>query len=148
MRQRIVLGVLAIGIAGLYVELLVLTIGVAASLPPPSWWSHVFPTHVSSAILWMVLCHTTAILVVALPFAYLIARLYGRVAVLLALAITFALYAVDPLPTLISHFGGFSARMKVITLVDALKLLGVLPGLVWLFGRMTSNNRFERSRER
>jgi len=146
MRQRIVLGVLAIGIAGLYVELLLRTIGVAASLPPPSWWSHVFQTHISSVILWMVLCHTTAILVVALPFAYVIARLYGRVAVLLALAITFALYAADPLPTLISYFGGFSARMKVITLFDALKLLGVLPGLVWLFGRPTSNH-IERTHE-
>ena len=77
-----------------------------------------FPTHLSSVILWMALCHTVAIHLVALPFAYVIARLYGRVAVVLALAITFALYTIDP-----------------------------LPGLVWLIGRRTSNNRFERSRD-
>ena len=146
MRRHIVLGVVALGLAWLYVKVLTITIGVAVALATPSWWNSLFTTHVSSVIAWLVICHTTAILIVALPFSYVIARLYGRVGILLALALTVALYAFDPLPAVLAYFQTFSTRTKVITLFDAVKLLGILPGLVWVFGRLTSNNRFERSR--
>jgi hypothetical protein len=144
--RRIVLGVLALGLAWLYVKVLVVTIGVAAAQEPPLWWSPLFTTHMSAVLTWMVLCHTTAVLIVALPFAYTIARLYGRVGVLLALAITIALYAIDPLPAALAFFQTSSTHTKIITLFDAVKLVGILPGLVWVFIRLTSNNRFERSR--
>jgi len=146
MKKRIVLGVVALGLMGMYVELLVQLIGVALALPFLRWWVQLFPSHLWAVILWAMLCHTTAILLGALPFAYVIAPLYGRVAVLLALAVTVLLYAIDPLPFVLSSFAGLSMRMKVITLFDALKLLGVLPCLVWLFARPTSNNRIERTR--
>ena len=146
MRHRIVLGAVALGLVWLYVKVLIITIGVAVALAPPPGWGSLFTTHVSSVITWLVICHTVAISIVALPFSYVIARLYGRVGILLALTLTIALYAVDPLPGVLEYFQTFSARTKIITLFDAVKLLGILPGLVWVFGRLTSNNRFERSR--
>ena len=146
MRHHIILATVALGLAWLYVKVLTITIGIAVALATPPWWSSLFTTHVSSVIAWLVICHTTAILIVALPFSYVIARLYGRVGILLALALTVALYAFDPLPAVLAYFQTFSTRTKVITLFDAVKLLGILPGLVWVFGRLTSNNRFERSR--
>jgi hypothetical protein len=146
MRHRIVLAAVALGLAWLYVKVLIITIGVAVALAPPPGWGSLFTTHVSSVITWLVICHTVAIFLVALPFSYVIARLYGRVGILLALTLTVALYAVDPLPGVLTYFQSFSTRTKMITLFDALKLLGILPGLVWVFGRLTSNHRFERSR--
>jgi hypothetical protein len=146
MRKRIVLGVVALCLMALYAELLILLIGFALALPFPSWWGQLFRSHLWAVISWVVLCHTAAILLVALPFAYIIARLYGSVAIPLALAITVVLYAIDPLPAVMSSFVSSTTRMKMITLFDALKLLGALPCLVWLFARLTSNNRFERSR--
>ena len=146
MRHHIILAAVALGLAWLYVKVLTITIGIAVALATPPWWSSLFTTHVSSVIAWLVICHTTAILIVALPFSYVIARLYGRVGILLALTLTVALYAVDPLPSVLEYFQTFSARTKIITLFDAVKLLGILPGLVWVFGWLTSNNRFERSR--
>jgi hypothetical protein len=146
MRQRFVLGVVALGLMALYAELLVLFVGVALALPPPPWWGRLFPSQLGAVLLWVVLCHTTAVLLVALPLSYVIAQLYGRVAVLLALAITAVIYVINPLPVVLSSFAGFSLRMKIITLFDALKLVGILPCLVWLFARLTSNNQFARAR--
>jgi hypothetical protein len=143
MRHRIILGAFALGLAWLYLRVLVLTIGVAVALAPPTWWSPLFTSHQSAVITWVVVCHTSAVIIVALPFSYVIARLYGRVGILLALALTIALYAFDPLPSVIAYFHTYSARLMIITAFDALKLLGVLPALVWAFSRLTSNNRLE-----
>jgi fucose permease len=141
MRRRIVLGALAVGLAWLYVKVLIFTIGVALAQAPPPWWGPLFTIHVIAVSAWVVICHTTAVLIVALPFAYLIARLYGRAGVLLALGLTIALYAFDPLPAVLTYFHTFSTHTKIITLFDAVKLLGILPGLVWVFGRLPSNQR-------
>jgi hypothetical protein len=141
MKHRIVLWAAALGVAWLYVEALVFVIGIAMAKAPPAWWGHVFAAPVIAVITWTVLCHTTAILIVAFPFAYVIARIYGRVGIVLAMAVTVVLYAMDPLPAVIAYFNSYGARMKIITLFDALKLLGTLPVLVWLFNRMTSKTK-------
>jgi hypothetical protein len=146
MRHRIVLCAVALGLAWLYATVLVITIGVAAAQATPLWWSSLFTTHVSAVIAWIVLCHTTAVLVVALPFSYAIALVYGRVGALLALTLTAALYAFDPLPAVLMYFQTYSTRTKLIALFDAVTLLGILPGLVWLFARLASNNPCGRSR--
>jgi hypothetical protein len=144
MRLRIVLGAVALFLAWLYAEALVLTIGVASAQAPPVWWIHIFPTHVSAVVTWIVTSHTAAIVIVALPFAFVIARLYGRIGVLLALGLTIGLYVIDPLPAVLANFVQSSSHSKVITVFDTVKLLGVLPGLVWIFSRPTSDNRFNR----
>ena len=146
MRHRIVLDVVALSLAWLYFKILVVTIGVASAQALPPWWNQLFTTHMSAVITWIVVCHTTAVLIVALPFAYIIARLFRRVGVLLALGITIALYAIDPLPAVLAYFQTYSTHTRIITLFDAVKLVGILPGLVWVFSRLTSNNRLERSR--
>jgi len=111
MKHYIHLCAVALGIAWLYAEALALTIGVAVSLSQPSWWASLFPTHTAGIAAWMVLCHTIAILVVALPFAYAIARIYGRLGIVLALGLTLVLYGFDPLPAVVSTFQSSSARM-------------------------------------
>ena len=108
MRHRIVLGAVALGLAWLYVKVLTITIGVAVALAAPAGWGSLFTTHLSSVIAWVIICHTAAILIVAVPFSYVIARLYGRVGILLALTLTVALYAFDPLPAVLAYFQTFS----------------------------------------
>jgi hypothetical protein len=146
MRYRVILVALALSLGWLYVEVLIVAIGVATALALPPWWNQLFTTRLSAVTTWIVLCHTAAVLLVALPFAYAIARLYGRIGILLALGLTMALYAIDPLPAVLVYFQASSIHTKLITLFDAVKLLGILPGLVWAFTRPTSGNRLEPSR--
>jgi hypothetical protein len=146
MRYRMILIALALSLGWLYVKVLIVAIGVATALASPPWWNQLFTSRLSAITTWIMLCHTAAVLLVALPFAYAIARLYRRIGILLALGLTIALYAIDPLPAVLAYFQASNIHTKLITLFDAVKLLGILPGLVWVFTRPTSDNRMEPSR--
>jgi hypothetical protein len=147
-RHRVVLGAVALALALLYTEALVLTVGVTAALAPLPSWYHLFSTRAGAVMSWTAVWHTMAVLVVALPFAYVIARIYGRVGVLLALTLTGVIYAIDSPAFTIAQFNTFSTHMKFVTLLDAVKLLGFLPGLVWVFGRLPIGSHLERMHAR
>ena len=142
MRTTLVVLVSCIALFWVYNPVLTWTIGHALALPQPSVWSEVFPSRLSGVLTWMRLAHTAAIVVASVPFAFLIAHFYGRRAAGLALLITGASVALFSLPALVEYFATFSPRMRVITVFDNLKLLFVLPALVWLMRGLPSNNRW------
>ena len=145
MRPRVVLTILTAGLAVLYAYVLIYVIGIAASLARPAWWDAVVPTHLLSVRTWALSCHTAAILLVSLPFALVLARLFPRRGVWVALAITVAIYGWLDLPGQLEYFGYVSAYMKAVSIIDAMKLVGILPVLVWLIRYLPSNKRLERA---
>jgi hypothetical protein len=137
--------VLLIACAGLlffaYQYALVWGTGHALALSIPAAWSASFPSRLSGTLTWMILVHTLAVLVVSVPFALLIARFGGPHAPVIALAITAALFAVFSLPPLIEFFGTMPPRMRVVNVLDQIKLILMLPLLVLLMRKLPSNNR-------
>jgi hypothetical protein len=139
--RRALLVVIALVVLYGYSFVLVAGIGYALAQPHPAWWDSMFSARGNAALTWMVLCHSLAVLIVSVPFAYLIQRLYGRYGPAVALAMTLALFAAFALPALIGYFGDSPPRFKVVTIFDQIKLVGVLPVLVWAFSKLPSNNR-------
>jgi MFS family permease len=142
--RRVFLVVTALAALYLYSYCLIFCIGYALAQPHPTWWESMFISHSHAALAWMVFCHSLAILIVSLPFAYLIQRVYGRYGPLIALAMTFTLFVAFALPALIGSFGPSPTRHKVVTIFDQIKLLAILPVLVWAFSKLPSNQRLER----
>jgi hypothetical protein len=132
--MRTALVVLATSIALLwgYNHILLWSVGYAVALPQPSQWGGFFPTHLSAVLTWMQVIHTVAILAVSIPFAFLISYSYGRRGVWVALGITAALFALFTLPGLVRFFAIMSPHVRIIMVVDNLKLLLILPMLVLL----------------
>jgi hypothetical protein len=79
--RRIALVLLTIAVAWLYWYLLVAAIGLAAALPIWTPWLADFPTPRSAVLTWMVTWHTLVIVLVSLPFGFLIHRMWGSWAV-------------------------------------------------------------------
>jgi hypothetical protein len=147
MTKRIVLVVLALGLAWLYMWVVTTTIAYAASQPSPPGWGALFNSRGSEVLAWLVFVHTLAVLLASLPFAFAIERLYGRVGVWVALALTVAVYSATLAPFVVGAFAANPVRLKVVNLIDAVTLVGFLPALVWVFGMLPSNYRIERPRE-
>ena len=147
MIKRSVLVALALVLAWIYMLAVPTVIGHAAAVPIPSWWNPLFPSLRSGILTWLVIVHTFAVLVASLPVAFVIERIYGRAGVWVALALTVVIYASTRAWIPFAEFGPSPMRLKVATLFDAIKLLGFLPALVWVFGAWPSNNRIERPRE-
>jgi len=140
--KRIVLLIACVGLLYAYQYALVWGVGHALALPPPSGWRASFPTRLSGSLTWLIVVHTLAVLIVSVPFALLIARFGGPQAPVIALGITGALFAVFSLPPLIEFFGILSSRVRVVSVFDQIKLILVLPLLVWLMRKLPSNNRW------
>ena len=139
--RRALLVVAALVALYLYSYSLVLGIGYAMATPTPTWWQSMFSTRGHAALTWMVFCHSVAVLVVSFPFAYLIQRIYGRYGPVVALAMTLTLFVMFALPAW-RYIGDSPTRFKVVTIFDQIKLVCVLPVLVWAFGKLPSNNRW------
>jgi hypothetical protein len=142
--RRALLVVTALVVLYLYSYCLIFCIGYALAQPHPTWWESMFSTRGHAALAWMVLCHSLAVLIVSLPFAYLLQRIYGRYGPLVALGMTITLFVAFALPALIGSFSGSSTQIKVVTIFDQIKLLGLLPVLAWGFSKLPSNHRLER----
>ena len=147
MINRIVLIALAFGLAWLYIWVVPVATIYAAALSIPSWWGGLFASRSRGILAWLVTVHTFAVLVTSLPFALAIDFLYGRTGVRVALAISVVVYCLTTLPTVVSFFGSSPLRLKMVTLFDAVKLVGTLPALVWGIGALPSNFRIERRRK-
>jgi hypothetical protein len=135
--RRVLLGLAALIVLYLYSYCLVLAFGFALLRLPPPFWGHLFATEGGAALSWMVACHTTALLAVSLPFAYLIQRLYGTLAPAVAFTMTLVLFLGFALPALWLSFAASPPRFKVVTIFDQIKLLGSLPLMAWAFGKLT-----------
>ncbi|HMD26998.1 MAG TPA: hypothetical protein VKH13_00400 [Steroidobacteraceae bacterium] len=146
MRRNIVLCTIALVLFLAYFYVSTISSLYSAAFPAPKWWSPLFPTHLSAALSWMILRHAAAVLLAATPFSLLVIWLYPRRWLLTAIAISLALFGVGLMPGLTQTFVGASARMRAIDLLDAVEILGTLPLLSWIFHRLSSNSRLERSR--
>jgi hypothetical protein len=127
----------------LYSYFLVFVIGYFLAQPNPAWWDSMFSTRAHAILAWMVLCHSAAVVIVSVPFAYLIHRAYGRYGPLVALGMTLTLFVFFALPAW-HYLGDAPTRQKVVTLFDQIKLIGVLPALVWVLSKLPSSQRLER----
>lgn len=138
MTRRIALTGLAIGIAWVYLYAFIMAIGYAAALPISSRWVALFPTHRAAVLTWMVMWHTLAVLIVSAPFALFIQRVYGRRGVVVALLVTLSVFGLQA-SYLGELFHGQPLRLQIVAAFDQVKLLAVLPLLVWIFSRLLSN---------
>jgi hypothetical protein len=144
MTKRIVYVGVAVGLAWLYMWVVPIATIYAGAVPIPSWWGPLFPSRGSGILTWLVIIHTFAVCLASLPFALVIDFVYARTGVWVALALTFAVYSLTTLPSAISFFGTSPLRLRMVTLFDALKLIGFLPALVWIISALPSNFRVER----
>ena len=110
----------------LYSISLIYGIGSPYAQLDPSWWGRMFSTRGGAVLTWLVLRHTVAVVVVSLPFAFLLRWLYGRYSPTVALAMTLAIFLMG-VPLLIHSFADSAIRLKVVTCFDQLKLIGALP---------------------
>jgi hypothetical protein len=137
MRRQLFLAVACLGLACAYGYALWWAFGYEAALPMPRWWTW----------FWMILTDTVTLILVSVPVAALVARFGGRHATAVALGITVALFAVTVAPTLVQDAGAFArsphaAFMLTMQGFGYIKLILVLPLLVWLFSKLPSNNRW------
>jgi hypothetical protein len=145
-RHRITLAAAAIGIFCLYVVALVYAIGVGTAWTVPAWWAAAFSTRDDSVLLWLFLSHLTAVLLVSLAFAWVIARYFGRFSLALSLIFALVIWWLFEAPQMLNSFRADVFLPKGFWIADTVEFIAVLPALVLLFRRLPSNNRLERSR--
>ncbi len=131
----------AIAVWWLYRGCLISAVGYAAAIPFPSWWLHVVSRHSHGIMFWADWWQTVAIVVVALPFAWVIARYAGRHAIYFACVVTVATLAGE-VASIAQYISAMSSTMRVITIFDFAKILLALPLFVWLLRRLPSNLRW------
>jgi hypothetical protein len=143
-RAGIAVAVLAIA----YYYLLLYVIGYAMTIHWPSWWYVALPKGKAAAQLWLVVLHTSAVLIAAAPVA-LLSRvvLYRRRVLLTAAAGVVAVVALN-LPAYPDAFALSWKQHPIFLITDNLKCLLAVPLLAWLLGAAPSNNSLERSRDR
>jgi hypothetical protein len=142
MRRGIFLGIVVIGLAYLYVLALVYGIGVVAAQSVLSWWPAPFSTRRSAALSWILFSHFVVVLLVTVPFAWIIARAYGRFSLAVSFAISLVIWSLFEAPLMLDAFRSAGIFSKGIWFADTIKFVGSLPLLVLLFRRLPSNNRF------
>lgn len=145
MRRNIILGAVIFALIFVYLYILPNVIAYGLALPSPAWWAAMFPTRLSAVLTWTFLCHTAAILLASLPLALIITSLYPRRWLAAAFAVSLALFGLEVVPGLIDTFAATSVRMKVIDILDSIKLVGTLPLLVWVIRRLSFKYHVERS---
>jgi hypothetical protein len=145
-RRVVILVIVAIGLAYLYVMALAYGIGVNAAQGVPTWWSEFFSSRHSSVRSWVLISHAIAVLLITLPFAWVIARAYGRISVWVSLAIAIAIWGLFEAPLMLDAFRSDGVFPRALWFSDTIQFVGSLPVLVLIFRRLPFNNRLERSR--
>jgi hypothetical protein len=83
---------------------------------------------------------------VSLPFAWIIARVYGRFSIALSIAFGLVIWGIFDAPLTLDAFRSYGLFSKGFWLVDTVEFVGTLPALVLLLRRLPSNQRLVRSR--
>jgi len=123
---------LAVTAIWLYNWCLVRVIGVAVALPFPSWWFQVVPRSDHGILAWVILCHTTAVVVVALPFAWLFSTHYRRYAMPLACVAAWII-AIPVMAQTLRYLPHMSGLMRGVNILDTVKVVAALPLLTLVF---------------
>lgn len=136
MRRQLFLAVAGLGLLVAYGYALWWVFGYEAALPLPRWWTW----------FWILLIDTVTLILVSAPVAALLARFGGRHATAVALVMTIILFTVTVTPTLAESVGAYArsphaGRMLLAYAFANIKLIAILPLLVWLFRKLPSNQR-------
>jgi hypothetical protein len=145
-RRRIVLAVVAFGLLYFYVAVLVYAIGVVAAWPTPRWWISALSARRGALLSWLLISHFGVVLLVSLPFAWTIIRVYGRFSIFVAFAFALVIWGTFVAPLTLDALRGDGFFRKGLWLADTIQFLGTLPALVQLLRHLPSGNRFERLR--
>jgi hypothetical protein len=145
LRRLLVLIAAAALLTWLYLVAYVYVNAFVSSYPMPMWWLRVFAAECTAALTWYVLSHAATMLLLSIPFAFIINWLYPRFGVALAAGLTLVVWvAIEPLSFLFHAFEAAAPYIRGVYVVDHLIFLPALPGLVWLSRHLPSNQRLER----
>jgi hypothetical protein len=140
MRRGIILIAAALAIACVYAYALTYAVGFVAAWAFPRWWASVFGSSGTSVLAWSSFSHTAAIVLVSVPFAWLIGRFYGSLRIRVAAAVGAAIWVLFDIHAVILFFQ--TPRFVSIWFADTIVFLLALPSLVWLlFRRRRANGR-------
>jgi hypothetical protein len=144
-RIRFALAAMIFGVV--YYYLLVYLIGWMSTQQRLGWWIGKFPTRRIGALGWLILLHTSAVLLAALPIAIAAVLIERTRAVLLALTAAVLATVAAVAPSLSSTILPIIWNNSPIMFVtDQAKLIVAVPLIAWVLRVASSNNRFERSR--
>lgn len=130
-----------------YYYLLVYVIGWMSARHWPSWWYEVFTSRHTGAVIWLVILHTAAVLVAALPIATLAVIAARQSAVLLGLTSATTATVLAVLPSFAPAIWPIIwASHPTFFITDQVTCLSAVPFLAWALRSASSNNRLERSR--
>ena len=138
-RRNILLGVIAVALTYLYVLALVYAIGLVAALPVPATWAGLFPTRHSGAASWILISHFVVVVLVSVPFAWMFARVFGRVSIALSMCVAVLILCLFEIPLVLANFNGGAVFPWWVWLTDVTQFAGSLPVLVLLFRRLGTN---------
>jgi hypothetical protein len=141
-RRSLLLTIAAVMLAALYAVTIVTVMGFVAALAIPKWWLQPLPYWRASVLAWIFLTDLATVLLVSLPFAWVVTRLYGRAAVAVGFVIVAVVWGALVVPSITASFEPPGAFLKVAWLVSSAEYLATLPILVWLLQRLPSNNRW------
>jgi ABC-type spermidine/putrescine transport system permease subunit II len=111
--------------------------------PQPEWWREFIDRRRVRAILWLQLCHTLGVILIALPVATVVACVVPARRVLVGTAIGFAAALALIVPDLwFSPARGVAlvGLRNPIVLFDYAKQMLAVPVLVWLLLRLAARN--------
>jgi hypothetical protein len=142
-RQLLVLTAAAALLTWLYLVAYVYVNAFVSSYPMPMWLLHAFATDRTAALTWYVLSHAATMLLISIPFAFILNWLYPRFGVALAAGVTLVVWiTIEPLSFLLHAFEVAAPYIRGVYVIDHLIFLLALPGVVWLLRHLPSNNRW------
>src|SRR5450631_568473 len=145
-RIRFALAAVILGVV--YYYLLVYLVGWMSTHARPGWWIGMFPTRRIGALGWLILLHTAAVLLAALPVAVAAVIIVRTKTVLLALTAAVLATVAAVVPSLSSTIWPIIWNSDPILFVtDQAKLIVAVPFIAWVLRAASSNNRFQRSRD-
>jgi hypothetical protein len=128
----------AVVLAAVYYYLLVFLVGWTSVHERPVWWLSVFPTRPFAVIAWLVVLHTAAVLLAALPVAVATVLIARKAAVLLGLTVAVLATVVAVFPSLSSTIWPLIWQSHPIFFVtDQIKLIVAVPAIVSIPAKVT-----------
>ena len=140
---RVVLVVAFLGLGYVYASALLGGTWYASQIPIPAAWIGVFSNRIIGVLAWMIAIQMLAVVVLSVPFAYLIGRIGAGYGPVIALAMTLAIFFVFSWSSFLTLFNQpLPTSTRIVTAFDQTKFIWVLPLLVWLLRKLPSNNRW------
>jgi hypothetical protein len=141
-RRDLVLTAVAAGLVVLYLVAFVYMVAFVAIQPTPVWWQNGFGTDRSAQLAWLFSFHAAGVVLVSIPFAFVIARVYRRFGVLVACVVTLVVWGTIDASLMADALKGAAFGARGFWIADSVELLGSLPALVWIMQRLPSNHRW------